>query len=106
VLGLFHRIVLARRWLTFGVLCVSFLIFGLCTLNLIFTFKANIDLIADNGTQALEDGALQQLLELIFTALAGMAAYIVFKACEHRLVHDILHRHPAKSPTQTDRQQP
>ena len=29
---------------------------------------------------------LQQLLELVATGYASAAAYVVFKACEHRLV--------------------
>jgi hypothetical protein len=96
----FHSTVLRRRWLCFVVLCVAFLVFGTCTLNLIFTFKANIELIAEYGSQALEDGALQQFIELILSAVVGMVAYIVFKACEHELVHGLLHpRHGASRPS-------
>ncbi len=87
----FQRVVLARRWLCFIVLCLSFLLFGVGTLNLITMFRLNINLIADNGTMALADGAAQQLLELIVTLLLSMAAYVVFKACEHALVHDLTH---------------
>jgi hypothetical protein len=29
------------------------------------------------------------LIELIFTGYLSMAAYVVFKACEHRLAHDL-----------------
>jgi hypothetical protein len=49
--------------------------------------KANLDLIAEHGMQALTDGAAQQFLELMFTAALSMAAYVLFKACEHCLVH-------------------
>ena len=35
---------------------------------------------------AQADGAAQQFLELMFTAALSMAAYVLFKACEHRLV--------------------
>jgi hypothetical protein len=36
---------------------------------------------------ALGDGAAQQLIELLITAYLSMLAYVLFKACEHRLVH-------------------
>ena len=81
----FRRVVLARRWLTFVVLCLSFLLFGAGTLNLIGMFRLNISLITENGTMALADGAAQQFVELVLTLVLSMAAYVVFKACEHRL---------------------
>jgi len=31
------------------------------------------------------DGGLRQLVELAFSGYLSMAAYVVFKACEHRL---------------------
>jgi hypothetical protein len=82
-----QRVVFARAWLTFIVLVVSFLVFGAGTYNLFLVLKANLALIAEYGMQALADGAAQQLLELLVTALLSMAAYVVFKACEHSLVH-------------------
>jgi hypothetical protein len=92
----FRRVVLSRTWLSFVVLCASFVVFGLCTLNLVFSLKANVELIAEHGTQALGDGALEQFVELVFMAIVAMAAYIVFKACEYRLVH-VLADPPNKS---------
>ena len=82
-----QRVVFARAWLTFIVLVASFLVFGAGTYNLFLVLKANLDLIAEHGWQALADGAAQQFIELLFTAAASMAAYVLFKACEHRLVH-------------------
>ena len=82
-----QRVVFTRAWLTFIVLVVSFLAFGAGTYNLFLLLKANLELIAEHGTQALADGAAQQFIELLFTAAASMAAYVLFKACEHRLVH-------------------
>ncbi|MBX3587296.1 MAG: hypothetical protein AB7I35_01775 [Ramlibacter sp.] len=82
----FHRTILSRRWATFGVLGLSFFVFGASSLNLLFIAKANFDLIVDNGWQALMDGGAQQLLEVLFTGYLSMAAYVVFKACEARLV--------------------
>ena len=88
----FQRVVLARRWLSFTVLCLSFLAFGIGTLNLIGMFRMNINLIAEHGTMALDDGAAQQFIELLLTLLGSMAAYVVFKACEYSLVHGLTDR--------------
>jgi hypothetical protein len=87
----FQRVVLARRWLTFVVLCLSFLFFGAGSLNLFNMFRLNLGLIADHGLMALTDGAAQQLVELTVTLAASMAAYVIFKACEHSLVRGLTH---------------
>jgi uncharacterized membrane protein HdeD (DUF308 family) len=83
----FRRAVLQRRWSCFVVLGLSFLAFGAGTVNLFRLLAANLSLIVDHGWQALADGAAQQLLELLATAYSSMAAWVVFKTCEHRLVH-------------------
>ena len=83
----FHRLVLARRWVTFIVMGLSFLAFGAGSLNLFYVFKANINLLLEHGWIAIMDGGAQQLLELVLTGYASVAAYIVFKTCEYRLVH-------------------
>ena len=85
--GVLQGLVFKRRWLTFLVMTLAFLAFGAGTYNLFFLLKANTDLVAEHGLQALGDGAAQQMLELIATAFVSMAAYVLFKACEHRLVH-------------------
>ena len=87
----FQRVVLARRWLSFLVLCLSFLLFGTGTLNLLSMFRLNIDLIAENGSMALADGAALQLFELLLSLLGSMGSYVVFKACEHSLVQGLTH---------------
>jgi hypothetical protein len=86
----FRRVVLGRRWLTFIVLGLAFFVFGSGSLNLFFLLKANGQLLAEHGWQAVMDGALQQLLELLITGDISMAAYVVFKACEHALVHGLV----------------
>jgi hypothetical protein len=82
-----ERVVFRRIWLTFVVMVAAFLVFGAGSLNLFFVLKANLELIAEYGWQALADGAAQQLVELMVTAAVSMAAYVLFKACEHKLVH-------------------
>ncbi len=84
---LVHRLVFSRRWLTFTVMGLAFLAFGAGTFNLFFVLKANSDLVFEHGWMALGDGAAQQLVELLVTAYLSMAAYVLFKACEHRLVY-------------------
>jgi hypothetical protein len=81
-----QRVVFSRAWLTFALLVLSFLVFGAGTFNLFLLLKANIELIGEHGMQALADGAAQQFVELLGTAVLSMAAYVLFKACEHRLV--------------------
>jgi hypothetical protein len=86
----FRRAVLAHRGRAFLVMVAAFLAFGAGTVNLIMLLAANLRLIAAHGWIALGDGALRQLLELLLTALASLAAYVVFKACEYRLVRGLV----------------
>jgi hypothetical protein len=99
IVALFRRVVLARRWLSFIVLCAGFAVFGACTLNLFVLLRANLGLVAAHGVMALLDGAAQQFAELMLTLVAGMAAYIVFKACEHSLVHGLIHTPDEDNPS-------
>ena len=82
----YQRVVLQRRWLAFLVMGLAFLGFGAGTLNLFFLLRANAELLAEHGLQAVMDGGLQQLVELLLTGYAGMACYVVFKSCEYALV--------------------
>ena len=82
----FRRLVLSRLWLTFLVMVAGFMGFGAGTLNLFFVLRANVNLLTEYGWQAVADGGAQQLGEILLTAAGSMASYIVFKACEQRLV--------------------
>ena len=86
-----QRLVFSRRWLTFIVMGVAFLGFGAGTFNLFFLLKVNTELVLEHGWMAFGDGAAQQSVELLVTAYLSMAAYILFKACEHRLVQWLAH---------------
>ncbi|MBP9149549.1 MAG: hypothetical protein KBG00_12290 [Rhodoferax sp.] len=81
----FQRVVLRRTWLCFVVMGLGFFAFGLGTLNLIYIARANATLLMEHGWQAMMDGGLLQLVEILLTGYASLAAYIVFKACEHKL---------------------
>jgi hypothetical protein len=87
----YRRSVLARPGRAFAALVLSFLAFGALTLNLLFVLRANVDLLAEHGWQAAADGGLQQLIEILASAAAGMLAYVVFKSCEHSLVRWLTH---------------
>ena len=83
----FRRIVLSRPWLTFIVMALSFFIFGVGSLNLFHLLSANGRFLLQYGWEAALDGGLRQLLELLFNGFLAMAAYVVFKTCEHRMSH-------------------
>jgi len=85
----FQRVVLRRSGVCFLVMGLSFFGFGIGTLNLVHTFQANAQLLLTYGTQALWDGGLMQLVEILVTGYASLIAYIVFKACEYRLAHGL-----------------
>jgi hypothetical protein len=89
----FQRHVLSRLWATFVALGLGLVIFGACTLNLGLLLMANLELLRGYGWQAVMDGALGQLVELVVTGYAGLAAYVVFKSCEHRLTDWLSHGH-------------
>jgi hypothetical protein len=85
----FHRIVLRRRWLAFVIMGLTFFGFGIGTLNLFMLLKANAELVAGYGWQALMDGGLQQLIELLLTGYLSLGCYLVFKTCEFALVRQL-----------------
>lgn len=95
----FRGVVLSRRWLTFVVMGLAFFVFGSGSLNLFFLLKANGELLVEHGWQAAMDGAAQQLVELLINGYLSMAAYVVFKACEHALVHGLVHAPEVFPPT-------
>ena len=94
----FSRYVLAHASVTFVALCASFGLFGAGTLNLFKMFSDNWDFITLHGLMALKEGAALQLLELLMYLGISMLNYVVFKACEHSLVHRILHPSEHKRP--------
>jgi len=83
----FNQVVLSRRWATFIVMGLSFLVFGTGTASLFFVLRANLALLAEHGWMAALDGGAQQLIELLATGYLSVGAYVIFKTCEHRLVH-------------------
>ena len=78
-----------REWLTFLLMGVFFLLFGVMTANIFVLLKANIDLV-------IADGALLQLAELIAYGYLSLLFYILFKTCEHVLVNGLAGDHPQR----------
>jgi hypothetical protein len=78
--------------LAFALMGVSCGVFALATFNLAYLFKANLSLFLDYGIMVVGDGALRQLFELIGDGYLGLAAYVLFKVCEHSLVDHFLVR--------------
>jgi hypothetical protein len=84
-----------RRWVaflfrhpkvTFVLMGAFFLLFGFTSVNLFVVLKANIELFLDYGAMVIEDGALQQLIEIIGSSYLSIVFYVLFKVCERILV--------------------
>ena len=88
---------LQQHWLcTFGLMGLGFVMFGAASLNLVQLFSANIGFLAEHGLDAVQEGALRQLAELIFSAYLAVAFYLLFKTCELALVQRLAHLQPRK----------
>lgn len=75
-----------HRFACFVLMVLSFMVFGLLTLDLVRLVSANATLLSDYGWQALQDGGLRQLLELLLSTIGAMLAWLLFKVCETVLV--------------------
>jgi hypothetical protein len=84
-----------RRWVaflfrhpkvTFLLMGGFFLLFGFTSVNLFVVLKANIELFVEYGAMVIEDGALQQLAEVIGSSYLSIVFYVLFKVCERILI--------------------
>jgi hypothetical protein len=84
-----------RRWVeslywhpkvTFLLMGAFFLMFGFTSVNLFVVLKANIELFLEYGAMVIEDGALQQLFEVIGSSYLSIVFYVLFKTCERILI--------------------
>jgi hypothetical protein len=84
---------LARHGLgCFLLMTLSFVAFGLLSLDLVKLVSANAGFLLRAGWMGVADGGLVQLLELCASALAAIAAYLLFKLCEHVLLQRLAYR--------------
>jgi hypothetical protein len=81
-----YRFLLRRWWLTFILMGLSFVLFGLVTLNLLHSLGANLAFLGMHGVDAVREGGLLQLLELVASGYGAAACYVFFKLCEKVLV--------------------
>src|SRR5471030_2302079 len=61
--------------LTFLLMGAFFLLFGFCSVNLFVVLKANIDLFLEYGAMVIDDGALQQFVEILGSCYLSMLFY-------------------------------
>lgn len=85
------RILLRHWWLALLLMGVSFVLFGIASLNLLGMLRANLSFLVDYGIEAVREGGLMQLAELAFYGYIAAAFYVVFKVCEKALVKRITH---------------
>ncbi len=90
-----YRFLARRWWLTLILMGLSFVLFGLVTLNLLQMLGANLSFLLQHGSDAVREGGLLQLLELVGSGYLAAVFYIVFKLCEKVLVDRIALARPA-----------
>ena len=75
---------------TFVLLGAFFLAFGVTSVNLFVLLKMNIDLFLEYGLMVIEDGALQQLAQLLGCAYLSMLFWLLFRLCERIIVERMI----------------
>ncbi len=85
------KLLLRRWWLALLLMGASFVAFGFASLNLLTLLQANLRFLAEYGVEAVREGALAQLFELVVYGYAAACFYVVFKVCEKALVWRITH---------------
>ena len=73
-------------WLALLLMGASFVLFGFVTLNLLHLLSANFEYLSMYGLDAVLEGGLRQLVEIILSGYFGAACYVFFKLCEKVLV--------------------
>ncbi|SRR6266581_3578422 len=76
---------------TFLIMSLSFMAFGVLSLDLVQFVSANTNFLLAYGWDAIQVGGFVQLVELWASVFAAIAAYLVFKLCEHALVERLAH---------------
>jgi hypothetical protein len=64
---------------------------ALCSLNLLFLFQANFNLLWTYGAMAAFDGGILQFIELTAWGYLALACYIVVEGCLDGLLERIRH---------------
>ena len=83
---------MVHHWVvTFLLMGMAFVMFGVLSLNLVQVFVANIRFLTEHGFEAVKDGGVGQLIELVASSYGAIAFYVMFKTCEHALVERLAH---------------
>ena len=85
-----YTFLLRHWWVAFVLLGISFVLGGLLTLNLLHTLSANFEFLSMYGVEAVREGGLRQLLEILVSGYFAAACYVVFKLCEKVLVERLI----------------
>jgi len=85
------RLLVRRWWLALLVMGISFVLFGMASLNLLSMLQANFRFLANYGIDAVREGGLIQLAEIAFYGYLAAGFYVVFKTCEKALVFRLTH---------------
>ena len=85
-----YTFLLRRWWIAFLLLGISFVLGGLLTLNLLHALMANFEFLSMYGVEAVRDGGLRQLIEIVASGYFAAACYVVFKLCEKVLVERLI----------------
>jgi hypothetical protein len=89
LMKLLNRLFHAPAWLTFLFMGLAAGGFALCSLNLLYLFQANFNLIVTYGAMAAFDGGILQFVELTAWGYLALACYVVFKGCLDGLLQRI-----------------
>jgi hypothetical protein len=76
--------------LTFALMGVFFMLFGVTSVDLFFLLKANITLFVEYGAMVIDDGALRQLFELLGLLALSTGFFVLCAICERLLVKRLL----------------
>ena len=84
------RIYNAHGALTLLILCISAAGFFYGSYNIFFLLQANLGFLIEHGADAVEEGALMQLLEITGSIFLAALSYTSIKICERVLVDKAL----------------
>lgn len=88
----FYALLSRHWWLAFLLLGASFVSFGITLLNFLQVFQAALSFLRAHGVDAIREGVLWQLAELILIGYVAAGFYVLFKVCEHALVQRATHK--------------
>jgi len=81
-----YALLYEHAWLAFLLMGLSFVLFGVATLNLLYIFRAAWEFLVTHGWDAVREGVLMQIAELVVSGYLAAAFYVLFKVCEKALV--------------------